>query len=75
MNTGTVIIRIKTPGAKTKFWEGAKIRKAKISIFVLMPVADPGFPVGGRGPVRGAWTSNVDAFWQKYMQKLKNLAL
>ena len=28
-----------------------------------MPVADPGFPVGGCGPIRGgAWTSDVDAF-------------
>ena len=33
-------------------------------------VADPGFPVGGgRGPVRGAWASDVGAFWQKCMQK------
>ena len=25
-------------------------------------MADPGFPVGGRGPVRGAWTSDVVLF-------------
>ena len=32
-------------------------------------VADPGFPVGGHAPIRGAWTSNVGTFWQKCMQK------
>ena len=25
-------------------------------------VADPGFPVGGRAPVVGAWTSDVGTF-------------
>ena len=25
-------------------------------------VADPGFPVGGHGPVRGTWTSDAGAF-------------
>ena len=38
-------------------------------------VADPGFPVGGRGPVRGVWTPNVGTFWQKCMQKRKNWVL
>ena len=40
----------------------------KTTLFPL-PVADPGFPVGGRGPVRGAWTPDVGAFRQKCMQK------
>ena len=25
-------------------------------------VADPGFPIGGRGPVRGVWTPDAGAF-------------
>ena len=36
-------------------------------------VADPGFPIGGHGPIGGAWTSDVGAFWQKCVQKQKNL--
>ena len=38
----------------------------------MSSVVDPGFPVGGRGPIRGAWTSDEGAFWQKCMQKRKN---
>ena len=26
-------------------------------------VTDPEFPVGGRAPVRGAWTSDAGTFW------------
>ena len=37
----------------------------------IIPVADPGFPVGGGG----ALTSNVGAFWQKHMRKQKNWIL
>ena len=32
-------------------------------------VADSGFPVGGRGPFRGAWTSDMGTFQQKCMRK------
>ena len=35
-------------------------------------VADPGFPVGGRGPVRGTRTSDTSAFCQMYA-KMKEL--
>ena len=28
-----------------------------------LPVADPGFPIGGMHPLGGAWTSNVGTFW------------
>ena len=38
---------------------------------VLQPetVADPGFFVGGAGPIGAVWTSNMGAFHQKCMQK------
>ena len=36
-------------------------------LLVLIAVADPGFPVGGCGPARGTWTSDMGAFWQKCM--------
>ena len=36
-------------------------------------VADPGFPVGGRGPRRGAWTPEAVAFRKFCMSKRKNL--
>ena len=32
-------------------------------IYGTKSVADPGFSVGVRGPVRGAWTSDLGAFW------------
>ena len=32
-----------------------------------MAVADPGFPIGGHGPVGGVWTPDVGIFWQKCM--------
>ena len=31
-------------------------------IFLHSAVADPGFPVGGRGPRRGAWTPEAVTF-------------
>ena len=37
----------------------------------VLPVADPGFPVGGGG----APTSDVGTFWQKCMRKRKNWIL
>ena len=36
-------------------------------------VADPGFPAGRCGPIRRAWTSDAGTFWQRCMQKRKNL--
>ena len=33
------------------------------------PVADPGFPMGGCGPIGGVWSPDMGAFWQKCMQK------
>ena len=36
-------------------------------------VADPGFPVGGRGPRRGAWTPEAVTFQKICMSKRKNL--
>ena len=36
-------------------------------------VADPGFPVGGRGPRRGAWTPEAVMFRKFCMSKQKNL--
>ena len=36
-------------------------------------VADPGFPVGGRAPIRGAWTSDMGAFSVKMCVKTKEL--
>ena len=38
-------------------------------ITCTIAVADPGFPVGGCGPIGGAWTSDMGAFWQKCMRK------
>ena len=38
----------------------------------MIPVADPGFPVGGRRPVGGAPTFNVYAFQWKHA-KMKEL--
>ena len=35
-------------------------------------MADPGFPVGGRGPCRGAWTPKVATFCKICMSKRKN---
>ena len=36
--------------------------------YLSCSVADPGFPVRrGRGPIRGAWTSDAGAFRQKQM--------
>ena len=32
-------------------------------------MADPGFPVGGRGPRRGAWTPEVVTFLKFCMSK------
>ena len=36
-------------------------------------VADPGFPIGGRAPIRGAWTSDVGTFRLKVYAKMKEL--
>ena len=35
-------------------------------------VADPGFPVGGAGPRRGAWTLEAATFCKICMSKRKN---
>ena len=35
-------------------------------------MADPGFPVGGRGPRRGAWTPEVGTFRKFCMSKRKD---
>ena len=32
------------------------------NVQLLDAMADPGFPVGGRGPRRGAWTPEVVTF-------------
>ena len=34
-----------------------------------LTVADPGFPVGGRGPRRGAWTPEAATFHKMCMSK------
>ena len=44
----------------------------KVGTMVVHSVADPGFPIGGRGPIRGAWTSDTGTFQQKCMRKQKN---
>ena len=36
-------------------------------------MADPRFPVGGRGPCRGAWTHEAVTFQNFFMSKRKNL--
>ena len=36
-------------------------------------VVDPGFPVGGCAPIRGAWTSDVGTFLVKMYAKMKEL--
>ena len=36
-------------------------------------VVDPGFPVGERGPRRGAWTPEAVTFQNIYISKRKNL--
>ena len=36
-------------------------------------MVDPGFPVGGRGPIRGAWTSDGGVFLAKMCAKTKEL--
>ena len=38
-------------------------------------VADPGFPVGGRGPHGGAWTPEAATFRKISMSKWKNWVL
>ena len=43
--------------------------KTPISMYVTTPVADPGSPVGGRGPRRGAWTPEVAMFRKICMSK------
>ena len=40
---------------------------------ILCSVADPGFPVGGRGARRGAWTPEVAMSRKFCMSKRKNL--
>ena len=41
-----------------------------VSFTIENALADPGFSVGGRGPIReGAWNSDVRTFHQKCMQK------
>ena len=30
--------------------------------YITVAVVDPGFPIGGCAPVRGAWTSDAGAF-------------
>ena len=37
------------------------------------PMADPGFPVGGRRPRRGSWTPEAVMFRKICMPKRKNL--
>ena len=34
----------------------------KVAQNLIFPVADPGFPEGGRGPHRGAWTPEAVTF-------------
>ena len=45
---------------------------ALISNNTSFSVADPGFPVGGRGPVRGGMDPRRRHFWWKCMWKWKN---
>ena len=40
-------------------------------IYILTPVADPGFPVGGRGPVRGGMDLRCGCFLAKMYVKTK----
>ena len=45
-------------------------------IIDVTPVADPGFPIGGRGPRReGVWTLEAVTFRKFCMSKRKNLDL
>ena len=41
-------------------------------VHLQLPVPDPGFPVGGCGPRRGAWTPEVAVFHKICMSKWKN---
>ena len=45
----------------------------KSKTFRQISVADPGFPVGGHGPRRGAWTPKAVTFRKFCMSKRKNL--
>ena len=47
--------------------------KLDLSVQIYFPVADPGFPVRRRGPVRGAWTSDMGTFLLKMCAKMKEL--
>ena len=38
-------------------------------VLAILPMADPGFPVGGGG---GGWTPDTGDFWRKCMQKRKD---
>ena len=38
-----------------------------VNDMLYLSVADPGFPIGGHGPIRGVWTSDMGAFHQKCM--------
>ena len=56
----------------TKDFEGfmflsKNVLKRYMNILSNETVADPRCPVGGRGPVRGAWTSDGGAFHRKCM--------
>ena len=48
---------------------------ADATVTTTLLVADPGFPVGGRGPRRGAWTPKAVTFGKFCMSKRKNLDL
>ena len=43
-------------------WVSERQVEDKYRSIDVLAVADPGFPVGGRAPVRGAWTSDAGAF-------------
>ena len=57
--------------ADGQLMEGQHVKITKFKVYKA--VADPGFPVGGRGPRRGAWTPETVTFRKCCMSKRKNL--
>ena len=56
-----------------KFSGKFRLNQLNSSSFGLYTVADPGFPAGGRGPRRGAWTLEAVMFRKFCISKWKNL--
>ena len=62
-----------------RLWYGSTHKQTNRQTTIYYPllikprsVADPGFPIGGRGPIRGVWTPDMGTFRQNCMPKRKN---